>query len=233
MAKGPPSSRDRAGIAIGRRLQDVDLTQADLVRILKKSQSWVSQVLLDQADKTLRRLYVNDPELLIRLMEALKWTPEQFAQETGVGFVVQVAEVAPGARLRDSAVPAELVRVPFRGVASAGAAPDPDAVIEIPRKLARVGVAVYVVDGESMLPNLDDGDSVLVDESVTTLRNNAVFAIRPGGNGVQIRRCMILRSLGRTVFVPDNEGYPEYDLEEDDVEVLGHVYSILEARPVI
>lgn len=228
MAKPPPQSRDRAGIAIGRRLQEVDLTQADLMRILKKSQSWVSQVLLDQADKTLRRLYVNDPQLLARLLEALKWTPEEFAAATGVDFVAHVARSGP----REAVVREDVVRIPFRGVAAAGTAPDPDATVEIPSKFARSGAALYVAQGESMSPTIEDGDTLLVDETLRATRHNGVYAIRLAGNGVQIRRAFLL--AGQVVFVPDNAGgsYPSYNLEDDEIEVLGQVYSILSAKPI-
>lgn len=234
MAKAPPSSRDRAGIAIGRRLQEVGLTQADLVRILNKSQAWVSQVLLDKADRTLRRLYINDPAFLVRLIEVLQWTVEQFVEETGVDFVMQVTQPSQQSHPREGVIPADVIRIPFRGVAAAGNAPDADATIEIPRKFARPRCAMYVVEGESMLPNFEEGDTLLVDESLTIPRNNGVFAIRIPGNGVQIRRCWMLKSLDRTVFNPDNQDgqFPSYDWQDDDIEIMGQVYSKLSAAPV-
>lgn len=230
MAKPPPQSRDRAGIAIGRRLQEVNLTQADLMRILKKSQSWISQVLLDQADKTLRRLYVNDPQLLARLLEVLNWTPDEFAVSTGLDFVAHVARSGP----REAVVRADVIRIPFRGVgaAAAGTARDPDATIELPSKFARSGSALYFVHGNSMASTFEDGATLLVDETIRVTRNNGVYAIRLAGNGVQIRRCFVV--AGQVMFVPDNAdgAFPSYNQFDDDIEVLGQVYSILSAKPI-
>lgn len=231
------TGRSKAGYAIAARMKELDIAQLGLARSVGRRQPWVSQYLLAETDRAIRNMWLQNPDDLVKLLDLLEWTPLQFQEATGIDMAFFVNSLEP-ARLpgkRDAAIPAELIRVPFRGSASAGVAPDPDATIEIPRKLARMKTAVYVVDGESMAPTLEDGDTVLVDESANALRNNVVFAIRPGGNGVQIRRCMIMKAFDQIIFLPDNkEGeFPTYELENDDIEVLGVVYSVLGARPVI
>lgn len=83
-----------------------------------------------------------------------------------------------------------------------------------------------------MASTFEDGATLLVDETIRVTRNNGVYAIRLAGNGVQIRRCFVV--AGQVMFVPDNAdgAFPSYNQFDDDIEVLGQVYSILSAKPI-
>lgn len=227
-------SRSEAGYAIAARMRELGVSQVALARSVGRRQPWVSQYLLYETEDTIRRLWLDSQDLVEKLLKRLEWTDTQFEQATGIRMPYRKTNEPLVPHSRDGATRAELVPIPFRGVASAGTAPDADAIIEIPRKFARPRCAMYVVEGESMLPNFEEGDTLLVDESLTIPRNNGVFAIRIPGNGVQIRRCWILKSFDRTVFGPDNqEGqFPSYDWQDDDIEIMGQVYSKLSAAPV-
>jgi SOS-response transcriptional repressor LexA len=224
------TGRSKSGYAIAARMKELGLSQQAVARAVGRRQPWVGQYLLADTEKTIRHVWLQNPGHVSALLRLLQWTPSQFEDATGVdlSYMGSPQQIQP----REAAIPADVVRIPFRGVAAAGAAPDPDATIEIPSKFARSGSALYVVQGESMVPTFEDGDTLLVDETLRVTRNNGVYAIRLVGNGVQIRRCFVIG--GQVMFVPDNSGgsYPSYNLEDDDIEIMGQVYSRLSAQPI-
>jgi len=79
-------ARSRAGIAIQARMSEKGLSQGSFAKALKRSQTWVSQSLLDNTEKTLRRLVVNDPELFHSLLKELDWDNDKLARETGLNL---------------------------------------------------------------------------------------------------------------------------------------------------
>jgi hypothetical protein len=226
------TGRSASGYAIAARMKDLGLSQQAVARAVGRRQPWVGQYLLADTEKTIRFMWLQNPDHVWALLRLFQWTPAQFGAATGVDLSYMGGQGQPAAYPREAAIRADVIRIPFRGVAAAGTAPDPDATIEIPSKFARSGAALYVAQGESMSPTFEDGDTLLVDETIRVTRNNGVYAIRLAGNGVQIRRAFLL--AGQVVFVPDNAGgsYPSYNQFDDDIEVLGQVYSILSAKPI-
>jgi len=102
---------DRAGVAIRRRMRELGLSQPDLGRALGRSYSWVNMYLLERPVYTLRRMWVQNPDLIARLLKALQWTPEEFTREIGIQL--------PGAGIPGS-IPVVRYRIP---VIDAGAGP--------------------------------------------------------------------------------------------------------------
>lgn len=77
-------ARSRAGIALQQRMTELGVTQSALGRAIGRSQTWVSQSLLDDTEATMRRLWISEPDTFHSLMVALKWGADDFEQSTGL-----------------------------------------------------------------------------------------------------------------------------------------------------
>lgn len=156
--------RTKAGIAIQRQIEVAGFTQATFARELGKSQPWVSQSLLDDAERTLRRLALTEPQTVVRIAALLKWDFDTMRQKTGaLGDVLLPGEEA------GSVTPVE-IDIEGTGyldvvdLLSAGPGGDGGSVVErIPVVLGRPReYAAYQVSGDSMEPGIPNGANVII-----------------------------------------------------------------------
>lgn len=158
------------------------------------------------------------------LLHALGWTPEEFAQATGLEVPLVY---------RPSGEPREdVVWLPVVASGTAGR-PWPEAgVLPVPKEFVRPGSMLIRVEGDSMDTGDDDGlrdgDLVLVDQNLRDLRPGKVFALEILGDGITIKRAR--KTKRGWVFVSDNPAGPV--LEPDEVNVLGEVYRKISIREV-
>jgi len=158
------------------------------------------------------------------LLQALRWTPEEFFQATGFRFpLVYRSSREP---------PEEVVYMPV--MASRGSErPRPnEEVLPIPRSLVRPGSILIQVDGDSMDTRdeggIRGGDLVLVDQNLRDLKPGKVYALEIVGGGIVIRRA--LKTKNGWVFVPDDLQGPV--LEPGEVVILGEAYCKVSIREV-
>jgi repressor LexA len=112
---------EQAIYAIRERIKE-KTTQKRLGQAARRSQAWVNQELLSDPEKVLRRLWVNEPETINKILTELDWTPEEFTRHTGI----QLPELSSvGSRpLPPDAVPYKpSLRVPILGEVAAGMHP--------------------------------------------------------------------------------------------------------------
>ena len=92
--------------------------------------------------------------------------------------------------------------------------------------LSRVGLnkshaVLMVVRGDSMLPTLEDHDTVIVDLNRTRIDTGHIYAVNIGDDLLSIKR---LESLGRQVrIISDNKEYATYDRDASEIRVIGQV----------
>jgi SOS-response transcriptional repressor LexA len=162
----PSMARTRAGIAIQQRMSDVGLTQASLGRRLGRSQTWVSQSLLDDTERTLRRMWVEEPERFQRLLELLEWESDEFARRTGMRLpATTLGDADAGnAHLETPDLRGATRTIPVYDLLSAGAGVDGGTVIDVVDiPVAWEGhYAAYEVVGDSMAPHIPEGARVVI-----------------------------------------------------------------------
>lgn len=91
-------------------------------------------------------------------------------------------------------------------------------------------LAVVRVDGDSMRETLDDGDFVLIDRSETRISRQGIYALRVG-ESCWVKRLSVSLKDRIVKVISDNPRYPEDQLQEDELELLGRVLMIV-ARKV-
>mgnify|MGYP001627190794 CR=1 FL=1 len=140
---------DRAGVAIRRRMRELGLSQPDLGRALGRSHSWVNMYLLERPAYTLRRMWVQNPDLIARLLKALQWTPEEFTRETGIELPTMPAKLKASMTYME--------RIPLVGVVSAArgdSMAEPMGYVEVDSSVVsrHSGYTLFAleVDGDSM-----------------------------------------------------------------------------------
>jgi transcriptional regulator with XRE-family HTH domain len=87
-------------------------------------------------------------------------------------------------------------------------------------------VSVISVSGNSMEPDLYDGDLVLLDHSSTNLDEVNIFAVR-FSDALHLKRIQH-RPGGKVLLVSKNKSYPDIEIAypvTDDVEIVGRVVS--------
>jgi len=230
----PAMARTRAGIAIQQRMSDVGLTQASLGRGLGRSQTWVSQSLLDDTERTLRRMWIEEPERFKKLLELLEWEAQDLALRTGVllpsptlGDALQgnaqldIADLRGGTRA-----------VPVYDMLSAGPGSDGGTVIDvIDIPAAWEGhYAAYQVHGDSMAPDIPDGARVVVRVQDYASPGNEVVAWVPD-HGMLVKRLERITPEGDVVLTSYN---PEFKpIWARDVRIYGVVVEVRLRRKVI
>ena len=83
-------------------------------------------------------------------------------------------------------------------------------------------------DDDSMLPTIQDGDTIFVDENRTRIKDGKIFAIEHGGL-FYCKRLYNLPNGGVRVVSDNSDEFPEYTLTREqmtDFKVIGWVYSI-------
>lgn len=227
------AGRTRAGIALQRRIDQRGYTQATFARELGRSQPWVSQSLLDDAERTLRRLALSEPATITKLVELLGWDYETLRLETGTLEDV----LLPGERAGGEAtlVSTDLVglsrHIPVYDLLSAGPGSDGGTVIEvidIPEtwKGDHVG---YEVSGDSMSPEIPNGSVVVVRQQDYASPGNEIVCWTP-------EHGMLVKYLDRVqdglyVLTSYNPDYKP--IWTSEIRIYGVVVEVRKRRKVI
>lgn len=165
------------------------------------------------------------------LLRALRWTPEEFTQATGLEIPSIYTQPKRGGDAKP--VPSdEIELVPVIGSA-AGGRPWPEVErIPIPKRWLRPGSIVFRVEGDSMdngeEDGIRDGDYVLVDQNLKEFREGKVFLVEIVGDGLTIKRAR--RTKNGWVLVSDNPKGPI--LTPDEAKIVGEVYRVISIREV-
>lgn len=182
-------ARTKAGIAVQAQMTRRGLTQLRVAQALRKSQTWVSQSLLDDTARTLRRLWINEPDTLDAFLDLMGWGTAELEAATGVLLAVtgdEVALVAPDLRSSTRSIP-------VFDLLSAGPGSDGGtmiAEIDIPESW-KGPHAAYVVSGDSMSPLIPDGATIVVKRQEHATPGNVVVAWVP-------EHGMVVKNLERT-----------------------------------
>jgi len=213
--------------ALRRRREELGLTQEELAA---RTANELGEELL--AQRTISALELGQlyplkltTERLSAYLKALRWTPEEFYQATGLEVPLVY---------RPSGEPREdVVWLPVVATGTAGRPWPQEGILPVPREFVRPGSILVRVDGDSMDTGDDrgikDGDYVLVDPNLMDLRDGHVYLVEIVGDGLAVKRA---RKVKRGwVFISDNPSGPI--LTPDEVRVVGQVYrkiSIQEVR---
>lgn len=81
-------------------------------------------------------------------------------------------------------------------------------------------LSAIAVGGDSMEPTLRDGDEILVDQNLRSLRDG-IHVVRL--DGVLMVKRLATSRRGRLVLISDNAAYPPVECAPGDVEVIGRV----------
>ena len=89
------------------------------------------------------------------------------------------------------------------------------------RGIAWGNVVLFDVDGDSMSPTLQNGDTVLIDRGRTEPRDGRIYAIAVA-DVVQIKRLQLIAGPKLRV-ISDNPGYHTYEARPDEIRILGQM----------
>jgi len=208
------------GVPIKRRLKQLGLSQADFSKRLGKSPGWAAARFFPDVERAVRYLAYRDPETLDRMLSVLRWTPEEFARETGIHIPLEVPhpDLSPVARYR----------IP---VVDAGAGPpmwSEEAeyiVLHIPELRGKSERELFAVrvHGDSMEPTLREGD-VVVFWTQGAVEPGRIVAVHVHWDGVVIKR--LQRHGGTWYLYSDNPEHPPVPLLEAD-KVLGVAVNLV------
>ena len=207
-------------VPIKRRLKQLGLSQADFSKRLGKSPGWAAARFFPEVERAVRYLAYRDPETLDRMLSVLRWTPEEFARETGIHIPLEAPhpDLSPVARYR----------IP---VVDAGAGPpmwSEEAeyiVLHIPELRGKSERELFAVrvHGNSMEPTLREGD-VVVFWTQGAVEPGRIVAVHVHWDGVVIKR---LQRHGDTWYLySDNPEHPPVPLLEAD-KVLGVAVNLV------
>jgi repressor LexA len=207
-------------VPIKRRLKQLGLSQADFSKRLGKSPGWAAARFFPDVERAVRYLAYRDPETLDRMLSVLRWTPEEFARETGIHIPLEAhhPDLSPMARYR----------IP---VVDAGAGPpmwSEEAeyiVLHIPELRGKSERELFAVrvHGDSMEPTLKERD-VVVFWTQGAVEPGRIVAVHVHWDGVVIKR---LQRHGDTWYLySDNPEHPPVPLHEAD-KVLGVAVNLV------
>jgi repressor LexA len=208
------------GVPIKRRLKQLGLSQADFSKRLGKSPGWAAARFFPDVERAVRYLAYRDPETLDRMLSVLRWTPEEFARETGIHIPLEAPypDLSPVARYR----------IP---VVDAGAGPpmwSEEAeyiVLHIPELCGKSERELFAVrvHGDSMEPTLREGD-VVVFWTQGAVEPGRIVAVYVHWDGVVIKR--LQRHNDTWYLYSDNPEHPPVPLQEAD-KVLGVAVNLV------
>ncbi|MFM9420688.1 LexA family protein [Thermus scotoductus] len=206
-------AEEKAALAIRKRIRELGLSQPKVSRMAGRSPAWLATQVLPDPANAIRYLAAKDPETLERLLRALQWTWDEFSEATGISLSGPFTE---------QHVPSNVRMVPVLGEAAAGRPFE----YPIPADLYRPSTAIFFVSGDSMDDGSEDairdGDMVLVDRSLTAVRNGGLYVLEIIGDGYTLKEARKLN--GEWVFIPWNPAHPV--LRPDEVRVVGEVYAV-------
>jgi repressor LexA len=208
------------GVPIKRRLKQLGLSQADFSKRLGKSPGWAAARFFPDVERAVRYFAYMDPKTLDRMLSVLRWTPEEFARETGIHIPLEAPhpDLSPVARYR----------IP---VVDAGAGPpmwSEEAeyiVLHIPELRGKSERELFAVrvHGDSMEPTLREGD-VVVFWTQGAVEPGRIVAVHVHWDGVVIKR--LQRHGGTWYLYSDNPEHPPVPLLEAD-KVLGVAVNLV------
>jgi len=157
---------------------------------------------------------------LLGLLRALQWTPEEFAEATGI----ELPDLSSTGAKNPPILPAGYSMIPVVGAANGGK--PVEYAVPIRKDLMRQNAIAFEVQGDSMNDGsadaIRDGDLVLVDTSLTDLVPGKVYLVELPGQGLMVKR---LRRVGDALwFMSDNPVNGSFPAE-DVVRVVGQVYG--------
>lgn len=227
-------ARTRAGIAIQQRMSEMGLTQGALGRSLGRSQTWVSQSLLDDTERTLRHLWAKEPARFTRLLEVLNWAPQELALETGIVLPATTLGDAPQGNVHldipDLRGGTQLV--PVYDLLSAGPGGDGGNVIDVIDIPAswEGRHAAYQVTGDSMSPDIPDGARVVIRAQDYASPGNEIVAWVPD-HGMVVKRLERITPEGDFVLTSYNPAYKPIWTRE--IHIYGVVVEVRLRRRVV
>ncbi|MBW6396160.1 S24 family peptidase [Thermus sp. SYSU G05001] len=211
---------DKAALAIRKRIRELGLSQPKVSKLAGRSPAWLATQVLPDPENAVRYLAAKDPDTLQKLLRALRWTWEEFSEATGITL--------SGPFLEHQSFPRGVRMAPVLGEAAAGRPYE----YPIPTDLYRPSTVIFFVSGDSMDDGSEDaireGDMVLVDRSLTTLRNGGLYVLEIIGDGYTLKEARKLN--GEWVFIPWNPAHPV--LRPEEVRVVGEVYAVNRFRRV-
>lgn len=200
-------TRTQASEVIAARLKHLNITQAEVAKALHRSRSWVSRVLLSDAEKALRTLR-NHPEAFQALLELLRWDMRTLDREVRLNwnapypypniFTDEVTLHSPNLKDGTRAVPV------FTMVGAGPGGGDGDIVewVDIPE--AWTGdYAGYVVDGDSMSPTIPSGAIVVVELQDYAFKGDMVVCFSPE-DGMLVKEIAGVTADGKTILMSHN-----------------------------
>lgn len=220
----PPSSSQydhnvKVGLALRQARKKAWGLRGSLARTAEMA--GVSTALLSMIERGDHPISSVRPDSLRKFPEAYGMSAQDFAQVTGLTFVVP-AEGQPqpdNVRIVDN-----LHRVPVRTLAAAGDAFYTDGAIVdyeyVPGDLYRVGMLVVQVVGDSMMPTLLPGDYIYVDTRHLDVAPGKIVLAHLHGDGFVIKR--IRELLGTPTLDSDNPAHGA--IHGDDATIIGTAY---------
>lgn len=90
-------------------------------------------------------------------------------------------------------------------------------------------LALLRVDGDSMLPTLEDGDWVLIDRTQRRFTRQGIYALAVGDDA-WIKRMMMDLAEKKVRVISDNPKYPPQLLPEEDLRLIGRYVALVWRR---
>ncbi len=204
------------GERLRRRRRELGLTLADVARDVG-----VTDVYVGSVERGVRSLERWPWQRLEALRRALQWTPEEFAEATGIQL--PNFQSAPNVQ-NPPTLPSGYTMIPVVGAANGGR--PVEYTVPIREDIMRPAAVAFEVQGDSMDDGSADairnGDLVLVDTSLTDLVPGKVYLVELPGQGLMVKR---LRRVGDALwFMSDNPVNGSFPAE-DVVRVVGQVYG--------
>lgn len=220
---------NQAVIELRRRMKDKGFTQGSLAQRIGRVQSWVSTRLFVDPDATLRHLAYKEPQVLDRLLGALEWTLTELNQQTGLAIPIKPEEQNE----------VELSPENFSGhreilvydMLSGGPGADGGTVIDtisISDEFKGEHVA-YEVQGESMAPDIESGDRVVVKVQDYASPGNEIVCYVPD-YGMLVKYLKKIEG-GQHVLTSYNPAYKP--IWATDITIYGVVVEVRKRRKVV
>lgn len=205
--------------------------QTSLAKAVGRSQSWVSNGLLVDPDSTLAHLAYREPEVLRRLLTELGWTLVELNRETGLSIPISPSELDE-AELVNPDLSGGTRTIPVVDLLSAGPGSDGGAVIEvidIPEAW-KGPHAAYRISGDSMSPDIEDGDRVVIKLQDYASPGNEIVCYVPD-HGMLVKYLERISPAGEYVLTSYN---PEYrPIWTSEITIYGVVVEVRKRRKVI
>ncbi len=205
MAAKAGLSKPRWALAIKARREDLGLSQEELALRADVSQSLVSQI-----ERGVQNPAVISVDRFYRLLRALEWTPEEFAEATGL----ELPGVTREPKAEDLGMPVEVYTLPL---IQAGAGPPwyqdeaETITLALPElRYPKDKLFVVRIVGDSMSPYLENGDLAVVYQDPGLAAKGKAVAVWLADDGVVIKRFLGETEDGLLYLGNDNPAHPPF-----------------------